>query len=55
MSLPAPALLLAASAAVTLLLGSVHLLFTFHGNRLHPRDAWLRKAIAQRQGGASHG
>jgi hypothetical protein len=45
MSLPAPALLLAASAAVTLLLGSVHLLFTFHGNRLHPRDAWLRKAM----------
>lgn len=45
MSLPAPALLLTASAAVTLLLGSLHLLFTFRGNRLHPRDAWLREAM----------
>lgn len=33
--------LIAASAAVVLLLGLVHLLYTFHGRRLHPRDAEL--------------
>ena len=30
--------LIAASAAITGLLGSIHLLFTFNGPKLHPRD-----------------
>ena len=30
--------LIAASAAVTALFGSVHLLYTFNGTKLHPRD-----------------
>ena len=30
--------LIAASAAITGLLGCVHLLFTFNGHKLHPRD-----------------
>lgn len=30
--------LVAASAAVILLLGLIHLLYTFHGRKLHPRD-----------------
>ncbi len=34
-------LLIAASAAIILLLGLVHLLYTFVGTRLHPRDASL--------------
>ncbi|KAF0166250.1 MAG: hypothetical protein FD157_869 [Rhodocyclaceae bacterium] len=34
-------LLLAASAAIILLLGIAHLLFTFRGPKLHPRDATL--------------
>ena len=34
-------LLLAASALVILYLGLVHLLFTFRGSKLHPRDAAL--------------
>jgi len=33
--------LVAASAAVILLLGLIHLLYTFHGTRLHPRDPTL--------------
>lgn len=33
--------LLAASALIILALGSVHLLYTFRGNKLHPRDAAL--------------
>lgn len=37
---PAPALV-AASALVILLLGLVHLLYTFHGRKLHPRDEAL--------------
>jgi hypothetical protein len=36
-----PASLIAVSAAVVLLLGVIHLLYTFRGNRLHPRDAEL--------------
>lgn len=31
--------LITASAAIILLLGLVHLLYTFHGRKLHPRDA----------------
>ena len=37
--------LVAASAAVILLLGLVHLLYTFHGNKLHPRDAALEARL----------
>ena len=34
--------LVAASAAIILLLGLIHLLYTFHGQKLHPRDAALK-------------
>ncbi|MDK9704302.1 MAG: hypothetical protein OEL20_14295 [Sulfuritalea sp.] len=34
--------LLAASAAIILLLGLAHLVITFHGPKLHPRDAALQ-------------
>ena len=44
----APALL-AASAAIILLLGIVHLLYTFRGPELHPRDADLRARMTQVQ------
>jgi hypothetical protein len=33
--------LIAASAAIVLLLGMIHLLYTFRGRKLHPRDADL--------------
>lgn len=33
--------LVAASAAIMLLLGAIHLLYTFRGRKLHPRDADL--------------
>lgn len=36
-----PALLVAASAVPPLLLGTAHLVLTFRGNRLHPRDPGL--------------
>lgn len=36
-----PTLPIAASAAVIFALGLVHLLYTFHGTKLHPRDAEL--------------
>lgn len=39
------AMLVAASAFVVLFLGSVHLLYTFRGTRLHPRDAAVRTAM----------
>lgn len=39
--------LVAASAAIVLLLGLVHLLYTFHGAKLHPRDATLMVAMRQ--------
>lgn len=42
----AAAILLAASATIALVLGSLHLLLTFRGERLYPRDASL---IAQMQ------
>ena len=35
------AILIAASAAITLVLGTVHLVFTFSGERFFPRDASL--------------
>lgn len=37
-----PSMLLGASALVLLVLGSIHLLYTFHGPKLTPRDASLR-------------
>ena len=40
-------LLVAASAAIILLLGLVHLLYTFRGVKLHPRDAKLVAAMRQ--------
>ena len=36
-----PSYLIALSAAIALLLGLVHLLYTFVGHKLHPRDAAL--------------
>lgn len=38
----AASLLVAASAGILLALGSLHLLFTFHGSKLLPRDPDLR-------------
>jgi hypothetical protein len=35
-------LLIAASAGILGLLGTLHLLFTFYGERLHPREAQLK-------------
>lgn len=37
--------LMTASAAIFLLLGSIHLLYTFRGSKLHPRDAELTKRM----------
>ena len=42
--LPAPTLI-AASAAVAGLLGCIHMLYTFRGNKLHPRDPAVRDAM----------
>lgn len=39
--------LIAASAAVILLLGLAHLLYTFHGTKLHPRDPQLTAALKE--------
>jgi hypothetical protein len=41
----AAATLLAASALVILAMGLLHLLYTFHGTQLHPRDAQLVDAL----------
>lgn len=40
-----PQILMAASAVVLLLLGSVHLLYTFRGNKLYPRDTHLERQM----------
>ena len=37
--------LIIASAAIVLLFGSMHLLFTFNGTKLHPRDPALKAAM----------
>ncbi|MGH8026463.1 MAG: LIC_13387 family protein [Pseudoxanthomonas sp.] len=37
--------LVALSAAILLFLGLVHLLYTFHGRKLHPRDPALEEAM----------
>lgn len=39
--------LVAASATILLLLGLVHLFYTFHGQKLHPRDPALEEAMKQ--------
>ena len=44
MSALAP-LLIAAGAAIILLLGLIHLLYTFHGPKLHPRDPALQAQL----------
>jgi len=41
------ALLVAASAAVILALGAIHLLYTFHGSKLWPRDAAVIESMQQ--------
>ncbi|MFM9883219.1 MAG: LIC_13387 family protein [Burkholderiales bacterium] len=46
MTYPTPAaLLLAASASVVFALGLAHLVFTFHGNKLHPRESSLMETM----------
>lgn len=40
-------LLVAASAAIVLVLGSLHLLYTFRGNKLDPHEPGLRQAMEQ--------
>jgi hypothetical protein len=42
-----PPLLVAASACVALVLGLLHLLYTFHGSNLHPRDTELQARMRQ--------
>jgi hypothetical protein len=39
--------LIAASAAIILLLGLIHLLYTFRGRKLHPRDAELEARLRE--------
>jgi uncharacterized membrane protein len=39
--------LVAVSAAIILLLGLIHLLYTFRGQKLHPRDAQLEEKMRQ--------
>lgn len=40
-------LLVAASAAIVVVFGALHLLYTFRGNRLDPREAGMRQAMEQ--------
>src|SRR5688572_12148125 len=39
--------LVAASAAIVLLLGLIHLLYTFHGPKLSPRDPELQRRMQE--------
>ena len=41
----AASLLIATSAAVLGSLGGIHLVYTYHGNKLHPRDPAVREAM----------
>lgn len=41
----AACILIAASVAVLGVLGSLHLLYTYHGNKLDPRDPAVREAM----------
>ena len=45
--IPFPAILIAASAAIILLLGLIHLLYTFRGSKLRPRDAELETRMKE--------
>jgi hypothetical protein len=40
-----PSLLIAGSALILLVLGALHLVFTFHGRRLQPRNPAVRDAM----------
>lgn len=42
-----PKNLMAASAGIILLLGSLHLLYTFRGKKLYPRDTHLERQMDQ--------
>jgi hypothetical protein len=42
-----PSVLVAGSAAVIFALGALHLLYTFRGTKLHPRDPELRARLEQ--------
>jgi len=42
-----PPLLIAAAAAIVFMLGALHLLYTFHGTKLHPRDPDLQARLDQ--------
>ena len=42
-----PPIFMAASAAVIFTLGALHLLYTFRGTKLHPRDPDLRLRLEQ--------
>lgn len=44
---PVPSALITASAAIILLLGLVHLLYTFRGGKLHPRDDELKARMKE--------
>ena len=44
---PLPPLLLTASAAIILTLGVIHLIYTFIGVRLHPKDVGLREELTR--------
>lgn len=45
--IPLASSLVAASAAIILFLGIVHLLYTFSGSKLDPRDAALKSRMAE--------
>ncbi len=45
--LTVPQMLMAASALVIMLLGLLHLLYTFRGNKLFPRDTHLERQMQQ--------
>src|SRR6478672_11124095 len=42
-----PSYFIAASAAIVLLLGTVHLIYTFSGSKLHPRNAALKTRMQE--------
>jgi hypothetical protein len=44
---PIASVLVAASAAIILLLGAMHLLYTFRSNKFHPRDPALLLRLQQ--------
>ena len=44
---PLASSLVAASAAIIFLLGLIHLLYTFRGKKLHPRDAQLEQRLRE--------